>query len=198
MNKKVIDEQTQLLKYTETETITISDYKKLQISKDKGAISDFVFKRLYSRYLRPSEETPKEYKNGFAIMANCCLLIETLQSFKNGWGDTKNKSEAAFKDFFTSDDNFKELKGLSSDFYKNVRCGILHQGETTNGWKINRKGDSLIFDIKNKTIDAIRFSELLKKSLQEYSESLEKSEWDSQIWDNFRVKMRKIIDNCAA
>lgn len=114
---------------------------------------------------------------GFPLWQTVALLIETLQSFKNGcWEDTRNKSEQAFKGFLTTDKNFEELKKLSNEFYKNVRCGILHQGETTGGWTINRKGGKNIYDSKTKTIDAIRFSQQLKLSLKEYSQSLKQSD----------------------
>lgn len=197
----MIDDKIELLRHYDEDnkplTVTIFDYNNLVSKKDKNAISDFIFHRLHCRYLLPFEKTDKKFKNGFSIMANCCLLIETLQSFKNGWEDTRNKSEQAFKGFLTTDKNFEELKKLSNEFYKNVRCGILHQGETTGGWTINRKGGKNIYDSKTKTIDAIRFSQQLKLSLKEYSQSLKQSDWDEEIWDNFRVKMRKVISNCA-
>ena len=129
------------------------------------------------------------------MMANLCLLIETLQSFKNGWGDSNRKSEKAFKQFFNNNIYFEELKQKGSVIYKNVRCGILHQGETTGGWKVTREGKKLYDDDTN-TIDAVKFAEGMVSSLNDYREDLIKSEWDSEIWDNFRTKMRKVIHNC--
>ena len=64
-------------------------------------------------------------------MANCCLLIETLQSFKNGWEDSGNKSALAFRQFLSTEKNFEVFLNKEQEFYANVRCGILHQGETT-------------------------------------------------------------------
>jgi len=43
-------------------------------------------------------------------MAIVCLLIETLQSFKKGRGDSNRKSGQAFKEFLLADKNFDELK----------------------------------------------------------------------------------------
>lgn len=128
-------------------------------------------------------------------MANLCLLIETLQSFKNGWGDSDRRSKKAFKQFFHNNFHFTELNQKASLIYKNVRCGILHQGETTGGWKITRKGTNF-YDNNTNTLDAVIFAERMKMSLCDYRESLKSSEWDSEIWDNFRTKMRKIIQNC--
>lgn len=126
--------------------------------------------------------------------SNCCLLIETLQSFKNGWGDSDRKSGQAFKQFFLSDKNFNELKTKGQLFYEHIRCGILHQGETTGGWKIKRTGTKL-FDDKNLIVNANTFANRLEKSLKEYAEQLKSDKWDSELWDNFRTKMRKIISN---
>lgn len=181
--------------------ITISDYDKMIDGKDKDRIAYFVFNRLFSRYIRPysfnNSEYTSKYKNGFSIMASLCLLVETLQSFKNGWGDSDRKSEKAFKEFFENNTHFKELKQQGSIIYKNIRCGILHQGETTGGWKITREGKKL-YDNKTNTLDAVLFAERMEHSLSDYSKSLITSEWDSEIWDNFRTKMRKVIQNCRS
>lgn len=180
-------------------TVSIQNYLDAVNNQDKFYIAEFIYNRLYSRYLKPysfkDKTFNKEYKNGFSIMANCCLLVETLQSFKNGWGDSGNKSGKAFEQFFRTDKNFTELQSSGADFYKNVRCGILHQGETTGGWTISRDGKALIDD-KTLKIDAITFSKRLEKSLSSYKDELINEKWDSATWDNFRTKMRKIISNC--
>ncbi|WP_177733476.1 hypothetical protein [Flavobacterium inviolabile] len=179
--------------------VTIQQYLDFVTNQDKTQIADFIFQRLHSRYLKPflfsDEKFTKEFKNGFSIMANCCLLIETLQSFKNGWGDSDRKSGQAFKQFLTSELKFSAFKSKEHDFYVNIRCGILHQGETTGGWIVNRSGTNL-FDDKNLAVDSIVFARELENSLKNYSENLKVAKWDSELWDNFRTKMRKIISNC--
>lgn len=179
--------------------VTIQQYFDLVTAQDRIKIANFIFQRLESRYLKPFlfHETKfvKEFKNGFSIMANCCLLVETLQSFKNGWGDSNRKSAQAFKQFFTSEANFAAFRSKEQEFYVNIRCGILHQGETTGGWTVNRSGTNL-FDDKNLVVDSVIFAKELKISLEKYSNNLKEAEWDSELWDNFRTKMRKIISNC--
>jgi hypothetical protein len=180
--------------------VTISDYSKMISAKDKERIASFVYNRLFSRYIRPYSfnclEYKRKYKNGFSIMASLCLLVETLQSFKNGWGDSDRKSEKAFKEFFSDNPHFKELNGKGSIIYKNIRCGILHQGETTGGWKITREGKRL-YDNRTHTLDAVLFAKRMENSLSDYYKGLVTSEWDSEIWDNLRTKMRKIIQHCG-
>ena len=183
------------------QTVTIADYESMVKSKDKDGLASFVYNRLASRYLLPHRyegtEYAEQYKNGFSMMASYCLLIETIQSFKNGWGTTDGNVGNAFRQFFLDSPHFTELETLANEFYKNVRCGILHQGETTNGWRITRIGGRKLYTASTKTLDAIRFSERLEKELATYTNKLRKSEWDSSEWDNFRVKMRAIIRNCG-
>ena len=80
--------------------VSKADYLKLVEKQDKIKISEFIYQRFYTRYINsfkyPAKRYKKMYKNGFAIMANCCLLIETLESFKNGWETTDRKSQKAF------------------------------------------------------------------------------------------------------
>ena len=45
-----------------------------------------------------------------------------------------------FEDFFETEEKyFPEFKDISIDFFKSIRCGILHQAETTNAWRILKK-----------------------------------------------------------
>ncbi|NUY82708.1 hypothetical protein HUK80_17530 [Flavobacterium sp. MAH-1] len=179
--------------------ISITNYLNLIAEKDKVEISKFIYNRLYSRYIKPfsfdDENFKSQFINGFSIMANSCLLIETLESFKQGFGDTNGKSEKMFVDFFNSEANFEVLKTHAKNFYKNIRCGILHQGETTGGWILVKRAEKL-FESEKLKINPILFMEQLKVSLEGYKEKLQNEEWDSATWDNFRSKMRKIISNC--
>lgn len=200
MTNKQIDTSFELARYFDNGikfTVTVKQYHDLLADQDKDAISIMAYHRLHARYLKPflfnDKDYKREYKNGFSIMANCCLLIETLHSFKRGWGDSNGRSGHAFKEFFDNDDNFKELKSRGSEIYTSIRCGILHQGETTNGWRVDR-GDKTLID--GKTIHAVTFLSRLEKSLADYRDLLKADTWDSEIWDNFRTKMRKIISNC--
>ena len=104
-------EETEIARYYDDKKeklikITISDYDKSIESKDKTGIADFIFNRLFSRYVKPfsfdNDEYREKFKNGFSMMASLCLLIETLQSFKNGWGDSDKKSKKAFKELLTT------------------------------------------------------------------------------------------------
>jgi len=187
--------------------------------KDKQAnkknLSSFIYDRLYGRYIKPfdfdNKIHPDRYKNGFTIMANCCLLIETYASFReNSFTDTNGKSERCFGWFFLGEHRFVKFSknglpitdyinkkgklnntGVPRDFYVNVRCGILHNAETRNGWKILRCGD--FYDEKSKTINAVKFMNRLKNTLADYRKALDDSDVNTEIWYSFVDRVKDVI-----
>ena len=183
---------------------------------DKGnqnLIAEYIYERLYNRFLKifdyRSNDTAiyrkknievsknifsEEYKNGFLMMASCSLLIETFSSFLEGQNQTpKGMDVEMFVKVFEKAKQYgNDLeKFINEPIYKNIRCAILHQGETNGNFKISRTGDLL----KDKTINANRFFIELKKLLNSYKEELISAEWDSKVWDACRIKIRHIINN---
>jgi hypothetical protein len=206
-----------LLGTIDKKDISIVQYLEIEKLEDKNALAKFFYNRLFDRYLKPftysSTDYKKEYKNGFSIMANCCLLIETFMSFREKHLiDTNRLSNECFRLFFTQSERFeifskdafdkdgrlktKKEGGKPNEFYSNVRCGILHTGETKDGWKIKRDIRTPLLDERTKTINATKFADTLKKELDDYVKKLKKSEWTSKEWTNFRLKMADIIKNC--
>ena len=137
----------------------------------------------------------RHLKHGFCTIAICCLMIEALESFWRGWPHSRSKSESAFCFFFDRSSNLSIFRGYASDFYKHIRCGILHQAETTNGWRVRRNGP--LFDLATKTINATKFHDEMENCLQEYTDTLKALDWDSEIWKNLRKKMKAIISHCG-
>jgi hypothetical protein len=191
-----------------TENVTVGMYEEWMRTannkeEDKEKIANLIHDRLYRRYLKPfdfnDEEYKKEYKNSFSIMANNCLLIETLESFYKGWENTSSRSELAFLKFFSRDENFQEfaINDMPSIFYKNIRCGILHQGETTGGWRISRgNNETSVLNIENKFIHSVLFQNKLKTALKNYRDSLIEDSWTSPLWKKTKKKMKSVINNC--
>jgi len=91
---------------------------------------------------------------GFALMALCCLIVETLQSFYRGGRAEQQDSfpractypvgnciaqpstARAFKDFLKDSPRFKDdfkNSEIRGDFSQNVRNAILHEAETRGG-----------------------------------------------------------------
>lgn len=197
--------------------ITVKNCKEYIANKDKRALANFIYDRLYGRYLKPfdfrSADYEKNYKNGFALMASSCLLIETFVSFKESkYRNTKNLSGECFGYFFTTEPKFvdfatggrqangtistKKQGGLPNDFYENVRCGILHNAETKNGWTITRNQSKPYFNATTKEINATKFANRLKSVLTSYRKSLINSDFDTDIiWKNFKDRLTDLINN---
>ena len=193
--------------------ITITTYSDWLNNEDKVKIANMIYQRFYERYIKPfsyySEDYTKDYKNGFIMMGSACLMIETYMSFRKGIEDTKKIGREIFCEFFNSELEFESLKderknenghflkdAIPSKFYSNIRCGILHQGETKEGWKITRKNDAKLFDKETLTINATLFMENLRFVIEKYKNELLQLEWDSDLWINTRDKMNYIITNC--
>src|SRR6266496_2360952 len=112
-----------------------------------------IYHRFYGRYIKPfhfeERRYKKHYKNGFSMMASACLLIEALESFYQGLEETpKRENQQMFVSFFKRETDFKAFR--NSSFYRDVRCGILHQGETTGGFTVTRLESLPLFDPTHK------------------------------------------------
>jgi len=195
--------------------ITIKKYLDWKDNNNKIEISEMIYQRFYERYIKPysysNHDYKKNYKNGFAMMASASLMIETFMSFKKGWNDTsKITGRNIFGEFFDSAPEFSILKDTRKDghcdylkdtiparFYYDVRCGILHQGETRKGWTITRKENAKLFDKTTLRINAYLFLKNLEKVLKVYELELKKSDWNDEIWINTRNKLNMIIKNCS-
>jgi len=126
-------------------------------------------------------------------MAIDCLLIETLQQFIEGVSETpRRKNECYFKKFLISrfKEDFDDEKAKM--FYKQIRCGILHQAETKESSKIKMSHELPIVKFTKKKdgliINRKKFHEKLKKIIKLYTEEL-KDTTNELLRKNFRKKM---------
>lgn len=184
----------------------------LKDNGNKSVVADHVFNRLYHRFLKIFEYQDdnkqeydgaedavfnREYKNGFLMMASCALCIETFAAFLNGDNETPaGKSVDGYKKVFQyAEDNNNSLADVKNQaIYKHIRCGLLHQGETTGQFKITREKGNKLFD-GDKTINAYLFHKELVQLLRSYRDELVTAEYTGSLWDNCRRKIRYIINN---
>ena len=84
-----------------SERVTVAEYLKLEKNKDQKGIAKFIQDRFTERYIEPLRGCNT---HGFSIMAVSCLMIEALESFRQGWPDTdgKGKSKRASRSFSKS------------------------------------------------------------------------------------------------
>lgn len=178
--------------------ITVEDYKRLSEQKDRHGITDLIRRRFCERYLNPITSIPAENKSGFCMVAIGCLMIEALECFHQGWATSDRKSQIAFSQFIDREQGFSLLKGHADAFYKHVRCGILHQAETTGGWRIRRDKDKPLFEAGTKTLNANAFIDALSKSLEGYCRRLETVPWEDALWNSARAKLEAVCEHCSA
>lgn len=170
-------------------SMTVAQYLILEAENDRQALSDFIVERFDERFFLPIDDSDK--KHGFAVLAIACLVIETIESFYQGLPDTKTIGTKIFRDFFARDTCLRVFASENDWFYKDIRCGILHQSETRGGWRVLRKGPLL--DAKNKAINATLVLRALRRVVQEYSIQIQTEEI---LWENFRKKMDAVCANC--
>jgi hypothetical protein len=161
-------------------------------NEDRVFFVGVIRHRLIHRYMEPlsSQKT-----SSFLLVAVSCLLIETLQSFRAGQNNTNRKSQKTFKDFFEGNsDLFPGFSAVAKEFYENIRCGILHQAETTNGWRLKKVGPLL--DSREKVINGELFFRAVRKAVEKYLLTLKTDEIETQNWRNALIKLKFICDNC--
>jgi len=102
-----------------------------------------------------------------------------------------------FCSFFQAHDEFKDLRPVAHEFYRAVRCGILHQAETTDNWRVHRKAGLFAEENGVRRISAFEFGKRLRKVLGRYHDDLVKSDWGDAVWVNARKKLQAICGNCG-
>ena len=183
--------------------IKAADYLKLDLSDYKNsdwkiAIGYFE-KRIADRFLDPinvlqefeNGKSAIEKKFGFTVLAIDFLLVETLQSFIEGKTNTDRKSKKTFKRFLRERDNFKPFFNKDfdpEDFYKDFRCGILHQSQTFGDTKVWTVGELIRKVGKYTIVNRELFHSYLFKELENYKLNLMKQN-NEQLMDNFKIKM---------
>ncbi len=157
---------------------------------------DIFEDRVQSQFLNIASAVMDYPFAGFAVVALDCLLIETLQQFREGKERSpKGRSKEFFVRFLT-ETSFgeyfdREKAGL---FYKHIRCGIFHQAEIEGNSEINRdlpQPLSLDEGQKGLSVDIRWFHHTLEKVIGEYVATLRAPGPDS---DDARLKFRHKMD----
>ena len=184
--------------------VYVGDLENALLIKDAAAkklLLKIIFHRLFNRYVRPLKNIlPTNRRSGFLTMAASCLLIEAYQAFLEGMEYTAKDGagKECFKKFFKNNQAFGQLFPFSKQFYKNIRCGVLHQAETYENWLIVREQRAPLFDPQRKKINADLFFEELTKCLLAYIRHLSKADWNDPLWKNAIFKLDKICEHCKA
>lgn len=159
----------------------------------RKAFNDFFWGRVQSRYFEPIQSLRNDdsyHGYGFTIMTLLCSLIEFLESCYEGKTYRQcntneldlheyNRSKQCFIDFLTKrepfSEKFSEVEAI--DFYSSVRCGLLHEASTKNGWRIKGMSDSGvdIVCMETKTVYRDDFEAAIKEYIKQYGDELASS-----------------------
>ena len=176
----------------------------------------FLRERYSERFFEPMHllrsASGNEQGFGFTLMAVCCLLIETLQCYKEGLpsshkrelitlksypgvpveyqitdDDLTIKGQEVFRRFFSDNQRFFPcVNGIT--FYHSIRNGLLHQAQTRNGWTINIRRSKL-WDEENQSIDRDLLSCQLESCFSEYLSGLSTKPFGGSEWQKAAKKI---------
>ncbi len=167
----------------------------------------------------PAHDGTRVTVPGFAILALCCLLIETLQSFRAATAPTAKVAArcsypagpcirpttstadrfVAFLRLPAFGGAFAEKAGekVARDFVNGVRNGILHEAET-RGWKVWRDlpgGRILESQDDGYLLSWSNFRRALVKEFGQYAQEL-RNPAQSALRQRFLKKMRDVVNEC--
>ena len=181
-----------------TSSKTVEDWKAIRVQLEgsvdellwRKAFTDFFWGRIQSRYFEPIEKLREHdaYDGyGFTILTLLCSLVEFLESTYKGHkyvfckdSELKvfeyNKSKQCFVDFLTTKKPFDNVftEADAKEFYSSIRCGLLHEASTKNGWRVwasSHSGSEIICS-KSKTVYRDDFESAIKKYINSYSNEL--------------------------
>ena len=156
----------------------------------EAAFEEYFRPRLALRYLDPIKtlQNNGNYQGeGFSIAAIQCTLIEFLESTAQGltYRFRRNSEKLGPFEYSSSKSifikflcnrkpfagTFTKLSAL--DFYEGVRCGLLHEAQTKNGWKVwARSHDNAIADITKRIVYRDNFQTALLEYVECYKSVL--------------------------
>lgn len=197
----------------------INQVRRCLRKEDREGLVQFLRERHEERFFRPIEHLMVASGNvqgyGFAVMSLCALLIETIQSYRDGLPTTFGpeldrlkkmrtipapyrippglhvNGKEAFQRFFRA--HSQEFSGLSgAGFYKSIRNGLLHQGQTKAGWTLTKYGAG-VWDAKEKIIFRDAFAKQLQSAFREYLTDLRSRPWHHRLWTNAARKIWWLI-----
>lgn len=146
---------------------------------------DFYITRLTDRYLNPIKAIKQDggyTGEGFSIMAIICSLIEFLETTYQGTNYRYRRKDdpplgqyeygssgQIFIDFLTNRNPFNEQfdRQNADDFYKNIRCGLLHEARTIGNWTIWGNSGNIIL-IEKTTTETIIYRDDFFEALQQF------------------------------
>lgn len=149
------------------------------------AFQDFLFARLQSRYLKPIRLLQDEGSwegEGFSIVSIQCAMLEFLAACRRGLIYRHKNPQPPFEysvsgelfaSFLSETAPFNALftSDNAVEFYRKVRCALLHEARTKSGWTIHASGQTGI-DCSRKIVYRDAFQKLIEDYIDGYGHEL--------------------------
>lgn len=154
------------------------------------AFREYFQTRLDLRYLKPIrilQEHGTFQGEGFSILALQCTLVEFLESTVQGvnyryvrpherLGTYEyNSSSDLFASFLCKRHPFTRYfdELLAREFYREIRCGLLHEARTKGGWKVwAHASDGAVVDRARRIVYRNNFQNALDQFIRWYHDAL--------------------------
>jgi len=176
---------------------TDDDWRKLSFStEDEWQTAIDIFEdRFRGRFLEPISRIEGYTCAGFAVLALDCLLIETLQQFREGVPRTPSGQSKTFFVCFLTKTSFRSYfttKKMAEKFYHQIRCGILHQAEVKENSKVLIRKDTPLIkytdDRKGLVINRRLFHQQLVQEFEDCVARLREPS-NQELRKGFKTKM---------
>lgn len=185
----------------------IADWKALQLDMDasqdwKAAVA-ILDARISQRFLEPVDalitlnKANSEKTFGFAILAIQCLIIETIQAFREGITNHRRKSRGLFTRFLVGWPEFTcavpanlQADKVAGLIYEGFRCALHHSGSTKDDFRVLAVGPT--FRVTDGiAINRTKLQAALKGQFQMYLSELSLAE-NVLLRQNYVKKMNGI------
>ena len=183
-----------------SENETRDDYINLNLRPGSSAFYwdkaiEILRGRIKGRYLDPINTLVAQdaNKNGFAAMALCCLLIETLLQFREGYPVTPRGNKMHYSNFLQGQMGDVFNRNTAERFYTDIRCGILHSAQTKNGSCLTFDNDYTVNNIGNGVmmVDVKKMAQRLSVYFDHYCVELN-DPYNTVLRLNFIAKMNDV------
>ena len=164
-------------------------------SEDKWNQAIDMFRdRFIERYFDPINALISDpEKNGFAIMAINCLMVDAFYQFEYGDLSTSKNTKHYTKFLKNQLSRIIVDSDMALRFYKDIRCGILHSAQTTNGSMLSTECNDAIEFYGGKSsikVNVVKFTHAMRTYFDDYVDRLKNGEGDLKT--NFITKMNYV------
>lgn len=142
----------------------------------RGRLNRLYFDPIHRLTREPGERGQGE---GFAILTIQCSVLEFLAALRKGWSfkhghkqqgkdNYYGNSKLLYTTFLGEEDPFTTsftTQQRANDFYTDIRCGLVHEGQTKNAWRIWRgQASDPLVDFEKKAI----YRDVMQQQIETY------------------------------